>query len=87
MHACPMRGPRRGRRDPIAIQYLVCHGAVDQKTTLLSCLVSDDLTGAFAVPEPGAGSDVLALAKSDGNHHVAFGSDNETDQNRSTDRD
>ncbi|SAL80120.1 Acyl-CoA dehydrogenase [Caballeronia arvi] len=68
---------RVGTNTGIGSEALVADGTPDQKRRYLPRLASGELTGAFALTEPNAGSDATALATSarrDGDHYVLNGS-------------
>ncbi len=46
----------------LVVKPLLDHGTADQKERYLEALASGEMLGAFALTEPGAGSDVAALA-------------------------
>ncbi|SAL33224.1 Acyl-CoA dehydrogenase [Caballeronia cordobensis] len=68
---------RVGTNTGIGSEALVADGAPEQKRRYLPRLASGELTGAFALTEPAAGSDATALATSarrDGDHYILNGS-------------
>lgn len=67
---------RVGTNTGIGSEALVADGTDAQKQTFLPRLASGDITGAFALTEPEAGSDATALRTSavrDGDHYVLNG--------------
>ena len=65
-----------GTNNGIGSQGIVIDGTEEQKRSYLPRLASGELIGAFALTEPGAGSDAGALtttAKRDGEHYVLNG--------------
>ncbi|WCA72638.1 acyl-CoA dehydrogenase family protein (plasmid) [Agrobacterium tumefaciens] len=60
----------------IGSQSIVIAGTLEQKQKYLPALASGDLIGSFALTEPDAGSDAMALrtsARKDGDHYVLNG--------------
>lgn len=67
---------RVGTNTGIGSEALVADGTPEQKRRYLPLLASGELTGAFALTEPEAGSDATALttsARRDGDHYVLNG--------------
>ena len=67
---------RVGTNTGIGSEGLVADGTMDQKERYLPRLASGELTGAFALTEPEAGSDATALrcmARLDGEHYILNG--------------
>jgi len=68
---------RVGTNTGIGSEALVADGTDDQKLRYLPRLASGEMTGAFALTEPEAGSDAISLrttARRDGDHYVLDGS-------------
>ena len=68
---------RVGTNTGIGSEALVADGTPDQKRRYLPRLASGEMTGAFALTEPDAGSDATALATSarrEGDHYILNGS-------------
>ncbi|KJK26151.1 acyl-CoA dehydrogenase [Burkholderiaceae bacterium 16] len=67
---------RVGTNTGIGSEALVADGTAAQKRRYLPLLASGELTGSFALTEPGAGSDATALttsARREGDHYVING--------------
>ncbi|MFT0850404.1 acyl-CoA dehydrogenase family protein [Achromobacter sp. F4_2707] len=67
---------RVGTNTGIGSEALVADGTADQKARYLPKLASGEITGAFALTEPDAGSDAIALKTSavrDGEHYILNG--------------
>jgi len=74
--AAPVIRARFGGNTGIASESLVVDGTPEQKRKYLPSLASGEVTGCFALTEPGAGSDATALkttAVRDGAHYVLNG--------------
>lgn len=68
---------RVGTNTGIGSEALVADGTEEQKARYLPRLASGEITGAFALTEPEAGSDAISLrttARRDGEHYVLDGS-------------
>ncbi len=74
--AAPVIRARFGGNTGIASESLVVDGTAEQKRKYLPSLASGEVTGCFALTEPGAGSDATALktrAVKEGSHYILNG--------------
>ena len=75
-HASPAFRSLSGTNNGIGAQGIVLDGTEEQKRRWLPRLASGEIVGAFALTEPGSGSDAASLAttaRRDGDHYVLNG--------------
>lgn len=75
-HASPAFRSLSGTNNGIGAQGIVLDGTEEQKRRWLPRLASGEIIGAFALTEPGSGSDAASLAttaRRDGDHYVLNG--------------